>query len=157
MPALRTSEDVALYRALVRAGERFRHSERVRVFTSARAFGRAEGGLADAIACWQGLAQTHTPVMVESATAADERLRKLGRWVYDSPGTPPPDLLSATPPPTPDTAAEIHRTLHELRARIAALRPLRLIERLAISSPARVNGWPAAGTPADSTALQTIR
>ena len=42
MPLVRTSEDVALYRAIVDTGGRFRHSSRVRVYTSAR--GRWPGG-----------------------------------------------------------------------------------------------------------------
>src|SRR6202522_180774 len=49
MPLTRSSEDAALYRAVVASGGRFRHSYRVQVRTSARVLGRAEGGLAGAL------------------------------------------------------------------------------------------------------------
>ncbi len=130
MPLKRSSEDVALYRAMVESGARFRHSDRVRVFTSGRMIGRAEGGLADAIGWWHARAWDGAPVLVESAAAAEARLLQLGFWCRDNPEEIPPAALIVTPDPPPSgQAAEIHATLLALRARIEALRPLSLAAR----------------------------
>ncbi len=131
MPLQRSNEDVALYRAIVDAGGRFRHSPTVRVQTSARLIGRAHGGLADALGWWQRQAHAATPVMVESVNAAEVRLSALGLWCADNPGRVAPASLRMTPDTPPaDRSAEIHETLRELRALCAALRPLSLSERL---------------------------
>lgn len=134
MPPLRSNEDVALYRAIIRSGGRFRHSMRVRVFTSARAAGRAEGGLADAIAWWTAASRRRTPVLVESARDADERLRSLGEWCRTHARMPPPDALSETPRVGARTSVEIHQTIQELRARIAVLGRIPLERRLHLRS-----------------------
>ena len=131
MPLVRTSEDVALVRAVERAGGRVRHSYRFRAATSARAVGRAEGGLADAVEWWGGCVRDGRPVLVESAAAAERRLRQLGRWHRASPGVAPPAaLLSPPEPPPPDDGDEISRVLRDLRAAVARLRPLPLEARL---------------------------
>ena len=142
MPLRDTNEDVAMYRALVEANIPFRHSYRARVWTSARMMGRAHGGLADALCWWDDQAAHSREILVESAEAADRRLAELGRWLWrqreqDFPVTHPPLHLTNTPePPDPNESAEIHRTIHGLRCRIAALRPLPLERRLQASSPA---------------------
>lgn len=131
MPLVRTSEDVALYRAVLRSGGRFRHSERVRCFTSARMLGRASGGLADAIAWWHEQVEGGAEVLVEGAIHAERRLAGLGwsRLTWPRPAThawrdSPPE------PPPPGQAAEIQVTLAALRERNAYLRTLSLSERL---------------------------
>jgi hypothetical protein len=132
MPLTRTSEDAALYRAVVASGGRFRHSYRVRVHTSARVLGRAEGGLANVLARWHDQANAARPVVVESAEHADERLGRLGLWYATFPNTPPPLALLATrEPPPPEHSAELRETTNKLRERICALRSVPLQERLA--------------------------
>ncbi len=127
MPLKPYSEDVALYRAIVQSGGRFRHSYRVRVYTSGRAIGRAQGGLADAIGWWSAQAGEGIPVLVESAEAAEARLRQLGLWRREHPGSAPPTALAVTPEaPAFGQTAEISITLRQLRTRIAALQPLSL-------------------------------
>ena len=135
MPLRRSREDVALYRALLASGGKFRHSHRVRVYTSARADGRADGGLADAITWWNEQAIGSVPVRVESAAGAETRLRDLGRWVAEYPeAIPPAELLETPEPPPAHRSAEIHETLCALRARIEILRSLSLSDRLQFSS-----------------------
>ncbi|MFY9984552.1 MAG: glycosyltransferase [Chthoniobacterales bacterium] len=132
MPLTRSSEDAALYRAVVASGGRFRHSDRVRVRTSARVLGRAEGGLADALGRWHDQANAARPVVVESAEHADERLRRLGLWCTTFPNSPLPWALLETPEPPPlGHSAELRETLNKLRERIYALRSVPLHERLA--------------------------
>ena len=131
MPLTRSSEDAALYHAVVASGGRFRHSYRVRVRTSARVLGRAEGGLAFALGSWRDRANTARAVLVESAEHAEERLGRLGLWCATYPDTPPPLALAATPEPAPsEHAAELHATLNKLRERICALRSIPLQQRL---------------------------
>lgn len=131
MPLQRSCEDVALFRAIVESGGRFRHSYRVRVHTSARVIGRAQGGLADAIGWWHDRARKSAPVLVESAPAAEERLAQLGLWCADDPSSMPQAALTMTPERPPvDHAAEIHATLCGLRDLIEKLRPLSLTARL---------------------------
>jgi len=131
MPLRRTNEDVALYRAIVDTGGRFRHSPTVRVQTSARLIGRAQGGMADALGWWERQAHNATPVMVECADAAEVRLATLGLWCADTPGSVPPASLRMTPDNPPlDRIAEIHLTLRALRDVCAALRPLSLAARI---------------------------
>ena len=132
MPLHRSNEDVALYRAIVDSGGRFRHSYAVRVVTSARMIGRAQGGLADALEWWDEQARGSLPVFVESAAAAEARLAELGLWCAANLGAIPPSYLRLTPDqPLPEKRAEIHATLRELRVICAALRPLPLATRLA--------------------------
>ncbi|MGV0023959.1 glycosyltransferase [Phormidesmis priestleyi] len=75
LPPVSTSEDVALYRALLRANVRFRHSPLVRVTTSARQTGRAQKGLADQLSQWAVMGQQQQPVWVESAEAIVTRFQ----------------------------------------------------------------------------------
>jgi len=140
MPLRRTNEDVALYRAIVDSGGRFRHSPTVRVQTSARLIGRAQGGMADALGWWERQAHNATPVMVESAEAAEGRLAALGLWCADNPGNVPPASLRITPAsPRSDRIAEIHATLLALRNACAFLRPQSLADRL-LQARGRVDG-----------------
>lgn len=137
LPPQRSQEDVALYRAIVASGARFRHSPRVRVYTSARLIGRAEGGLADAMGWWHARVRDAAPVLVESTAAAEARLLHLGRWSRDHPGQVPPAVLTETPEPRLGQGADIEITLRTLRTRIEALRPLPLGARLAPARPVR--------------------
>jgi glycosyltransferase involved in cell wall biosynthesis len=132
MPLTPSSEDAALYRAIIASGGRFRHSYRVRVRTSARVLGRAEGGLAAALGCWHDQANEARPVIVESAEHAEERLGRVGLCCATCPDTPPPFVLTQTPePPPPEHSAELRETVNKLRERICALRALPLEKRLA--------------------------
>ena len=131
IPLTRSSEDAALYYALLASGGRFRHSYRVRVRTSARVLGRAEGGLAAALRSWHR-ADTEKAVLVESVEHAEERLGRLGLWCATYPDIPPPLVLAAAPePPPPEHAAELRATVNELRGRICEIRSITLQERLA--------------------------
>ena len=130
MPLRTCLEDIALYQAIVDSGGRVRHSEKARVFTSARQVGRAHGGLSDMIGWWSDQAHTDTNVLVESAAAAETRLRALGRWYLDHPNAIPPVALTATPHQVArEHATEVHRTLQRLRERIEFLRRLPLSAR----------------------------
>lgn len=75
MPLVRTPEDVALYKALLRVNARFRHSPNVRVTTSARQVGRTELGLANQLSVWTAMGQRHQPFLVESGMEVAARLR----------------------------------------------------------------------------------
>ncbi|BAU11061.1 hypothetical protein LEP3755_15540 [Leptolyngbya sp. NIES-3755] len=75
MPLVRTPEDVALYKALLRVNARFRHSPKVRVTTSARQIGRTELGLANQLSVWTAMGQRHQPFLVESGMEVAARLR----------------------------------------------------------------------------------
>ena len=75
LPLVRTSEDVALYRALLRVNARFRHSPLVRVTTSARQIGRAQDGLADQLQKWSDMGAQRQPFWVEPADAIITRLQ----------------------------------------------------------------------------------
>ncbi len=130
MPLVRSSEDVALYRALVEAGVAVRHSDRVRVRTSARTAGRASGGLADAFTWWAECVASGCEVTVEPACDADARLAALGRWRQRHDGAPPERLAT-----TPDGDQEITAAIAGLRARAQALSGLSLAERLAEARP----------------------
>ena len=146
LPAARTSEDVALVDALRAAGARIRHSPRVRVRTSARATGRAEGGLADAFAWWAGQAAAGREPAVEPAADAERRLAALGLWAAAHPGAPHPSCWRTTPPAAPGRAQPLPHAIAGLRARIAKLRRLSLAERLARAD--RLVGRPAPSRPA---------
>jgi hypothetical protein len=69
LPAVRTPEDVAFYRSLLRVGARFRHSPLVEVTTSARQTVRTEGGFAAQLNEWEIEGQQHRQFLVESAGA----------------------------------------------------------------------------------------
>lgn len=75
MPAVRTPEDVAFYRALLRVGARFRHSPLVQVTTSARQTVRTEGGFAAQLNEWAVMDQQNELFLVESADAVETRLK----------------------------------------------------------------------------------
>jgi hypothetical protein len=135
MPLTRSSEDTALYRAVVGSNGKFRHSYRVRVCTSARVLGRAEGGLAGALGSWLDQVDAARPTLVESADYAEIRLARLGLWSVIFPNTPPPfDLAEAPTSSPPRHSAGLHETLERLRRRICVLRSLPLEKRLAQAS-----------------------
>lgn len=73
LPLVKTSEDVALYRALRRVNARFRHSPQVRVTTSARQVGRAQSGLADQLSAWTAMGCQQQAFLVEPAGAIASR------------------------------------------------------------------------------------
>ena len=131
LPAVPTSEDVALADALVEAGAHLRHSPAVRVRTSARMSGRATGGLSDAFSQWTAVAAAHREPLVESAADAERRLARLGLAVDEAPDAPPPRDLRTTPSPPPGAGQPITEALADLRSRIVRLRPLSHEARLA--------------------------
>ena len=131
LPAEETSEDVALVDRLRAAGARLRHSPAVRVRTSARASGRAQGGLADAFAWWADQAEAGREPLVEPAADAERRLAALGLWAAAHPGAPHPPCWRTTPAPADGDGQPLPQAVAELRARIARLRGLSLGERLA--------------------------
>lgn len=75
MPPVRTPEDVAFYRALVRVNAHFRHSPLVRVTTSARQTGRTNIGLANQLNEWTAMGQRQQPFLVKSVAEIETRLR----------------------------------------------------------------------------------
>lgn len=89
LPPVRTPEDVAFYRALVRVNARFRHSPLVRVITSARQSGRTTMGLANQLNQWVEMGRQQQPFLVESAAAiamllqARHQLRILWRRILN--------------------------------------------------------------------------
>lgn len=74
IPLVETSEDVALYQALMGIDANIRHSPLVRVTTSARQVGRAQNGLADQLSQWTAMEPEKQPFWVESAAAIATRL-----------------------------------------------------------------------------------
>jgi hypothetical protein len=75
LPPLRSGEDVALVRALLRHDARVRHSPLVQVTTSARQLGRASGGMADTLQQWVGRARANGALLVPTAGAVAAQLR----------------------------------------------------------------------------------
>ncbi|MHC5936225.1 glycosyltransferase family A protein [Nostoc sp.] len=73
LPAVRTPEDVAFYRALQRVNARFRHSSLVRVVTSARQIGRTNVGLANQLSEWIEMGRRQQSFVVEPAGAIETR------------------------------------------------------------------------------------
>ncbi len=106
IPCVPHLEDLEFYRALVACGARVRHSDRVRVWTSARRVGRAGAGLAHEMARMDGLAADGLPLLVESAAHAGARLADLGRWRLRHPDCPPPVSLTEAPHPLPSSAQQ---------------------------------------------------
>lgn len=74
IPNVRTPEDVAFYRALLRVGAQFRHSPLVEVTTSARQTVRTEGGFAAQLNEWESIG-SQDAFLVESAAAIETRLQ----------------------------------------------------------------------------------
>ena len=74
MPPVRTPEDVAFYRSLVRVEARFRHSPLVWVKTSARQQGRAVNGMADQLSEWSAMGHRQQRYLVDSAAALETKL-----------------------------------------------------------------------------------
>lgn len=94
--------------------------------------GRAQRGLADAIQAWNGQVGAASPVLVEPAHAAEERLARLGLWCCQHPNANPPAALTVTPEvPMAGNGEEIGAAIRLLRARSAALLLLPFRERLA--------------------------
>lgn len=85
LPPLPSSEDVALYNALMRVDARFRHSPAVRVITSARAIGRAKAGLADRLSELKIMGKQQC-LWVESALTIETRfhLRRQLRYLWQT-------------------------------------------------------------------------
>jgi Glycosyl transferase family 2 len=83
MPLVRTPEDVALYKALLRVNARFRHSPKVQVVTSARQTGRTSMGLANQLSVWTAMDEDQL-FMVESlgaiVTRFSARRQLRGLW-----------------------------------------------------------------------------
>ena len=75
MPPVRTPEDVAFYRSLVRVDARFRHSLLVWVKTSARQQGRTSNGMANQLSEWSAMGHRQQSYLVDSAAALEVRLR----------------------------------------------------------------------------------
>jgi glycosyl transferase family 2 len=75
LPDVLEDEDKALYKAILRCGARFRHSLDVRVTTSARLDGRVEHGFSAGLRHFGSLGQQSQPLLVESASASEIRLR----------------------------------------------------------------------------------
>lgn len=80
LPPISSSEDVALYEALVRADANFRHSPKVRVVTSARAIGRAKAGLSNRLSRLNAMTRQKHSIMVEPAELVAIRFY-LRRWL----------------------------------------------------------------------------
>lgn len=133
MAPLRSSEDVGLYHALVRCGARVRHSYRPKVYTSARLRGRAQNGMADALAEWAAL---RAEPQVEPAADAVARLQALGRARWERPHCPPDLAMLETPAPLPGRSQPIRAALRALRAHAEALAALSLAERLDLPTSA---------------------
>ncbi len=74
LPASKTPEDVAFYRALRRIDAQFCHSALVRVTTSARLQGRTDIGCANQLNEWVSLGQTHHQLLRESVEALESKL-----------------------------------------------------------------------------------
>ncbi len=130
LPARPMHEDIALVHALWSAGRRVRHSDRVRVWTSARSVGRASGGLANDVARWTAHAHAGTEPTVETAAACERRLARLALDRARQPDRPPPIDLLDTPPPLPGGGQPIASAVADLRARAALVDSLPLAARL---------------------------
>ncbi|MGB3298269.1 MAG: glycosyltransferase [Phormidesmis sp.] len=74
LPACRTPEDVAFYKALKRIDARFCHSALARVTTSARLQGRTDIGCANQLNEWVSLGDSRYQLLRESAEALESKL-----------------------------------------------------------------------------------
>ena len=156
LPAERTSEDVALVDRLRQSGARLRHSPAVRVRTSARAVGRAEGGLADAFSWWAGQADAGAQPTVEPAADAERRLAALGLYAAAHPNAPHPSCWRTTPAPTDRSAEPLPDAIAGLRERIALLRTLSLAERLRRASHLLGTALPVPDADSPETAALSL-
>jgi GT2 family glycosyltransferase len=87
-PVLRSGEDKALFDAVRAHGGRVRHAPDVRVFTSCRLSGRAEGGAADTLELWGALsahepAHGLTPLAAALSDKAPDRLLSFEELDYE--------------------------------------------------------------------------
>ena len=94
VPKVKFLEDAALYAALLRVDARFRHSPRVRVFTSARRVGRCRVGLSNQLNEWKKIGESGAEFLVEAARTVVEKfeLRKRLRLIWrqvNSENSPP--------------------------------------------------------------------
>ncbi len=139
LPPRERYEDIALVHALWADGRRVRHSDRVKVWTSARTDGRARGGLAADLARWAEHAARGTEPTVEPAAAAERRLARLGLVLDTHPERPAPTGLLDTPPahaggqPISLAIADLRRRAAHL-GRLSPADRLRHARRLAISA-----------------------
>lgn len=76
MPAVKSPEDAAFNRSLLRFDARIRHSPKVRVMTSARQTGRVDIGMAAQLNQWAIMGRNHQPDLVESPEAIASRLQR---------------------------------------------------------------------------------
>jgi hypothetical protein len=74
LPATRTPEDVAFYKALKRIDARLCHSSLVRVTTSARLHGRTDIGCANQLSEWVNLGRSHYQFLVDGVEAIESQL-----------------------------------------------------------------------------------
>lgn len=79
VPKVKFLEDAALYAALLRVDARFRHSSRVRVFTSSRRLGRSRIGLSNQLNEWKKLGETGADFLVEPAKTIVEKFKLRSR------------------------------------------------------------------------------
>lgn len=98
IPPRRHFEDIMFYQVLIRHDVRLRHSNRVRVFTSARLTGRARFGMSSELSDWQACGTKGLRVRVECAEFLEylfivrRRLRLL--WLeYRNNGAPQMDRV----------------------------------------------------------------
>ncbi len=75
MPPVRTPEDLAFYRSLLRVEAKFRHSPLVWVKTSARQQGRTSNGMANQLQLWANRGNQQQSYLVESASAVEIKLQ----------------------------------------------------------------------------------
>ena len=83
VPDVKFLEDVAFYNALLRIDAKFRHSPKVKVFTSARNQGRTALGLSTQLSEWEIMGKNGDDYLVESAQTIEKRLtarRELRRF-----------------------------------------------------------------------------
>ena len=133
LPPVRSSEDVALYHALLQSGARVRHSYRVRVTTSGRRQGRAQRGLADVLAAWS---TSSAEPRVEPAADAEARIARLA--LAQAAGAPlaVADLHpAALAPGAGEPIGDVLRDLRQLTAAVSALSPARRLHRAARLAP----------------------